>query len=402
MSIEVKSQKKGQETNEGRAKHSVISINNVKADFPRRVSHISQSDSSDVALFRSEFDVPVVSEFAVKLTPKKLRELVADDSKHQSEKDRIRKLLADAGSKSINIAYPILVNAPEPKETNFKPFGKPTERMMEKIFDLFDIENFGIMILPVTGTNGDTNDWVKLSTDVFHKRKPDFIQEHHFSGYIPRNVSEKTAITLAKYYLDNDIDSLTIDFDSRKVPESRLKNIILGVGEKRWGNTHIHGTNVPYYDWHGTWRRDVTSAYDLLVSVYGFDSFGNTRLGGGEPVETVKIKDTMNRKRYLVIDTYGMYGADGLKRLTDTHTLKCTCPICRKIKPIGIYDKPATQDALENLKTELKTHRIFNTHNETNGMAKLIDDGKLLDHMKTKKDSANELASILKEFETKS
>ena len=95
------------------------------------------------------------------------------------------------------------------------------------------------------------------------------------------------------------IPSLSFDFAARKIPEGRMRGIIDALGEK-WSESYIHGTNVPHFNWHGTWRKPVLPTYDLLVSTYGFDSFGNVRpgIGGGEPPAPNQIKEKMQMKRY--------------------------------------------------------------------------------------------------------
>jgi hypothetical protein len=396
LSIEIKNQVSDKE---GRAKHLRMELNKKRIDFPRKATHISKNDSSEVSLFRKEFDDHLVSEFVLKITPKGLRELVGDASKHQSNKDAIRNMLSETGGKGINIAYPMLVNerSPNESEVDFRAFGKPSERVLEKLFDLLDVEGFDMIILPVSSSNGDSLDWVKMATKVFKERHADFLKEHMLSGFVPRNVMENTAITMAQYYLENGIESLTFDFDARKVPEGRMRGIIDKLGTQ-WRKIHVHGVNVPHFDWHGTWRKSVLPAYDLLVSIYGFDSFSNLRSGKGEEeiIPSDKIKDKMNKKRYQLIDTYGMYDSDGLKKISETHSISCNCPTCRKIKPLEIYEKPVSLNSLETLKTELKIHRLYSTHKEVNQFSPMIDKDKYTDHVKTKKDAANEVSSILK------
>lgn len=382
---------------EGRAKHTRIKINKKHLDFPRKASHLSKTDSSEVSLVKTEFGTPLVTEFALKITPKTLRTLVTSSKKHQQIKDSIRNMLSETGNKGINIIYPLLVNQRSPNEdkSDFRPFGKPTEKILEKLFDLLDIENLDVLILPVASSNGESIEWVKTSTKVFKNRKPDFLGEYILSGLVPRNVKETKAIEITKHYLKNDIKSLSFDFASRKVPEGRMRGIIDAIG-KQWGDIYVHGTNVPHYDWHGTWRKSILPTYDLLVSTYGFDSFGNLRLGmSGDPPPQKKIKDKMERKRYRLIETYGTYDYKGLKRILDTHTLNCNCPVCKKTHPLDIYNRPNTINDLGTLSDDLKTHRLFSTHKEMNKVSKLIDKNKYFDHIKDKKDATNELSSIL-------
>jgi hypothetical protein len=399
LSIEIK---KRVPKKQGRAKHLRIDLNKKQIDFPRKVAHLSKNDSSEVSLFRKEFDNHLVSEFALKITPKGLRDLIGNASKHQSNKDAIRNMLSETGDKGINIAYPMLVNerSPNEPEVDFRTFGKPSEKVLEKLFDLLDVEGFDIIILPVSSSNGEGLDWVKMATKVFKERHADFLSECMLSGIVPRNVGENTASTMAQYYLKNGIESLTFDFDARKVPEGRMRGIIDKLGTK-WGNIYVHGTNVPHFDWHGTWRKNVLPTYDLLVSVYGFDSFGNLRSGkgSGETIPSNKIKEKMNKKRYRLIDTYGTYDSIGLKTISESHSISCNCPICRKTKPLDIYEKPTSIDSLEKLKTELKTHRLFSTHKEINQISTKIDKDKYLEHIQTKKDATNDVSSILKNLQ---
>lgn len=399
LSIEIKNRVPKKQ---GRAKHLRMDINKKKIDFPRKATHLSKNDSSEVSLFRKEFDDHLVSEFALKITPQRLRKIVGDASLHQSIKDSIRNMLSEAGDKGINIAYPILANekSQNEDEVDFRPFGKPSEKVIEKLFDLFDVEGFDIIILPVSSSNGDGLDWVKMSTKVFKERKPDFLSDFTLSGLVPRNIRENTAVTIAQHYLKNGIESLTFDFDRRKIPEGRMRGIIDKLGAQ-WGKIHIHGTNVPHFNWYGTWRRSVLPTYDLLVSIYGFDSFSNLRSakGGGEPVPSNKIKDKMRKRRYRLIDTYGTYDADGLKQILETHSISCNCPTCRKTKPLDIYEKSVSMDSLEKIKSELKTHRLFSTHKEINQINALIDKEKYMAHVTTKKDAANEINSIVKNLQ---
>lgn len=399
LSIEIKNEVI--ETN-SRAKHLIIDINSKKTDFPKRAAHIGKNNSSDAELFKNEFKASMVTEFMITITPKTLRDLINNPSKHQREKDTIRKMLSDVGEKSLNIAYPIIINRKNPHEPehDYKPHGAPSEQVLIKIFDLLDVDGFDMLVLPVT-SNGKSFEWAKMATDVFKNRKPDYLNEYMLSGFIPRSVTETTAIDIAKYYIENDINSLTFDFASRKIPEGRMRGIIDGLGDS-WGNLHIHGTNIPHYNWFGTWKNPVLPIYDVLVSIYGFDSFGNLRLGmGGEPVPQNKIKEKIENKRYRLVDTYGTYNLEGVKKVLETHSIKCKCPICKKTKPLDLYDKPTTNAGLEQLYSELKTHRLYSTHKEMNQINKLIDNNKYIDHLKGKKEATNEINGMFKIFEKK-
>lgn len=396
LSIEVK---RNVPETDGRAKHLVIDINSKKTDFPKRVAHISKSDSTDATMFKKEFKESMVTEFVFKITPKTLRELINDPAKHQHDKDIIRNMLSDVGEKSINIAYPILINERNPNEPeyDYKPHGQPSEKIIIKLFDLFDIDGFDILTLPVT-SNDSSFEWAKTATDVFKTRKADYLNEYMLSGFIPRSVKENTAINMAKYYIENDIQSLTFDFATRKIPEARMRWIIDGIGDE-WSKLHIHGTNIPHYNWHGTWKKPALPIYDMLVSIYGFDSFGNLRLGmGGEPTPPNKIKEKMERQRYRLIDTYGTYNLEGIKKISENHTIECKCPVCRNTKLLDLYNKPSTNEDFKKLKDELKTHRVYATFKEMNKINKLIEKDKYIDHIKDKTETTNDVVSILKSF----
>ena len=383
-----------------RAKHLVIDINSKKADFPKRAAHLSKSDSSDANLFKKEFKDSMVTEFAFKITPKTLRELINNPTKHQHDKDIIRNMLSDVGEKSINIAYPILINERNPNEPehDYQPHGQPSDKILIKLFDLFDVDGFDILTLPIT-SNGNSLEWAKMATSVFKSRKADYLNEYMLSGFIPRSVKESTAINMAKYYIENDIESLTFDFATRKISEARMRGIIDGIGDK-WGKLHVHGTNIPHYNWHGTWKKPALPIYDVLVSIYGFDSFGNLRLGmGGEPTPPHKIKEKMERQRYRLIDTYGTYNLEGITKISENHTIECKCPTCRKTKILDLYNRPSTNDDFMELKAELKTHRVYSTFKEMNQINKLIEKDKYIDHIKDKTETTNDVASILKSFE---
>jgi queuine/archaeosine tRNA-ribosyltransferase len=141
--------------------------------------------------------------------------------------------------------------------------------------------------------------------------------------------------------------------------------------------------------------------YDLLVSVYGFDSFGGVMWGYKDDIEKPeKIANKMGRKRYCVTDTYGAYTKSGLAQLLDAMSYKCRCPVCSKVSsPLELYSGAATRSDLDLLGARLKTHRLHVTHKEVKGVSGLIDASKYYDYLYNKKAAANELRGIISALE---
>jgi hypothetical protein len=164
-----------------------------------------------------------------------------------------------------------------------------------------------------------------------------------------------------------------------------------------WDNLLVFGANVPYFNWHGTYRNPTMPMYDLLTSVYGFDAFSGVVLGyGGEPDGPEKIAKKIERKRYCITDTFGAYNKEGLVSVLEQKGTRCHCPVCRQLSsPMDIFSRRPTISDLEALIRDLKTHRLHATHEEMRGACSLIDKGKYHSHLSTKRAAANELQSIL-------
>lgn len=382
---------------DGRAKHSRITINGKRVDYPLKAAGVSAGTQSENAIAKEQVERKVVNEIGVKFTPKRLRDIMGDGNEHQNVKNSIENLLSDIGDSGINIAYPYFVNerAPNESESAFKPFPAPTERMIEKLFDLFDLEGIDVLVSPVGLDNSSEMQWVKIAAPIYAKRKPDFLNEYALSGMIPYAVSEETAKQMAKLYLDNGFESLTFDLGGARVRQSRMRGIIDSI--PNWNELLIHGTSVPHFNWHGTHNTDVQPTYDLLVSVYGFDSFGGVRRGFNSEVEQAsRIPGKMSKKRFYTCDTYGAYTLHGLKKLMENHSLSCQCPICGGFgSPIEIYNRSSTNEELKALGEDLKVHRWHAAHKEMSKVASLIDRGKYLDYVADKKAASKELQAIV-------
>ena len=386
-----------------RAKSTVVDINTKKIEFPKKTIHTSLNNTTEIAIIKKEIDIPAVNEVSLQITPKRLREIVSNPKEHQKIKDGIRNVLSESYDKGINIGYPFLLNqrTPNEKVEDYKPFGKPTQKILEKIYDLFDIEGIDILILPSPSPNGFSYEWSKMATDVFTQRKPDYMNEIIFSGCIPLGNPKNHVKEIIKYYLKNNIKSFSFDFFGMKVLESRMREIIEDYVGKKWEKMLILSTNVPPYNFQGKFRESVLGSYDVLVSVYGFDSFNGIVRGGGE-TKTLKkneIEPKLKRKRYRVIDTYGDYNYDGLSKLKENVTIKSDSPIWKVNNVLDIYDnKTLSNSSIMKLANELRNHRNYVTHREVNTYSKLIDGNKYLSHIQDKKASAKELNSILNEF----
>ena len=389
-----------------RAKITTLDINSKKIKFPRKSIHTAIGNTNEISLIKREIDIPSVNEISLQITPKRLREIVANPNEHQKIKEDLKNVLSESYHKGINIGYPFLLNqrSPNEKEEDFKPFGKPTTRVIEKLFDLFDIDGIDVLILPSPSPNGYSLEWCKMSTDVFTKRKPDFMNEKAiFSGLIPLGNPSNHIKEMIDYYLKNKIESLTFDFYRMKVLESRMREIIeKNVGNKKWGNMYIHATNVPPNNYQGKSREPVLGSYDVLVSVYGFDSFGGIVIGGGSSkvLNKNEIKPAIQRKRYRLIETYGDYNYHGLKTLMQNEIIKCDSPIWKVKNILDIYDeKTLSNKSVDDLRNELHDHRNYVTHKEVNTYSNLIEKNTFLPHIQEKKAVTKELNSILNEFQ---
>src|SRR4030042_3554205 len=78
-----------------RAKATVIDINKKKILFPRKTIHSSANNLNEISLFRKEFDIPTVTEIMVQITPKRLKEIIADPREHQKVKDSIKAVISE-------------------------------------------------------------------------------------------------------------------------------------------------------------------------------------------------------------------------------------------------------------------------------------------------------------------
>lgn len=384
-----------------RAKHSRVSLNSKRVDFPLKATNIGQSELQEIDIARRETGRPIFNQIGVQITPKRLRELVSNPKAHQDTKDSIRRVLARTRESELNAIVPLLMNqrsSHEPEE-EFRPFPQPTQKMVERIFDLCDIEGIDMLVSPVALDDANEESWARIAAETYANRKPDFADETIRSGMIPNSVSEGTAKKMAALYVQNGFDSLTFDFAAQKVREVRMRGIIESI--PIWDELFIHGINVPHHDWHGTYRNKVMPSYDLLVSVYGFDSFGGVMWGFKDDTEgPEKIANKMGRKRYCITDTYGAYTKDGLSLFLGASTYKCRCPVCSRVSsPLDLYRGAATNSNLEVLGAQLKTHRLHVTHREMKSVSGLIDVGKYYDHLYDKKAAANELRGIISALE---
>lgn len=382
-----------------RAKATTININKKKVKFPKKTIHTTLNNIDELSVIKQQLDVSHANEIAIQITPSLLREIVSNPKKHQDIKENIR---SKSIEKSINIGYPFLLNQRSSHEdkASFEPFGKPTQKIIEKIFDLFDVENMDAIILPAPSPNGDSIKWCMMATDIFMKRKPDFMNEVLISGIVPLGNPENHIKEIIEYYLKNNIQAFSFDFLGRKVLESRMRGIIENyVGIKKWNKMFIHGTNVPANN-SLNWQEPMINLYDILVSVYGFDAFGGIVRGFGNQPDKNKIKEAMRRKRFRFIETYGDYNYNGLKMLSDQEKLKCRSPIFKTNNPMDIYDnKSISIKSFNELSNELRNHKNYVTHKETNTFYNLIIKNKFLSHLQEKKASTKELNSILNEFQ---
>jgi len=180
-----------------------------------------------------------------------------------------------------------------------------------------------------------------------------------------------------------------------------LREIIETNVGKKWGKMFIHATNVPPNNYQGKYREPILGSYDVLVSVYGFDSFVGIVKGGGtsKTLKKNEIEPTLRRKRYRLIETYGDYNYDGLKTLMQHETIKCDSPVWKVNNILDVYDnKTLSNSSITKLADELRDHRNYVTHKEVNTYSKLIEKNKFLPHIQEKKASTKELNSILNEF----
>ena len=385
-----------------RAKRTKVKINSKNVEFPLKATNISTDNQQEFIIAQKELDRTTVNQLTLQITPKRLLEIATNSKIHQGIKDDIRKSLSGIGKRGYNVIYPLLINQRSPHEplNDFRPFRRPTEQVVTKFFDLFDIEEIDMLVTPVALDDTYEMEWAKISADIFSNRNPDYLNEYVLSGLIPNGVSEGTAKKMASLYLNNSFESLTFDFAKQRVREGRMREIIDGISQ-HWDELLIHGANVPHYNWYGTYRNRGMPTYDLLVSVYGFDSFSGLTTGFNVEVEGKdRIAKKMRGKRYRFIDTYGTYNKEGLETILQTHSASCKCPTCNRVgSPLDLYDKKPNQANERSLGAELKTHRLHVTHKEMKSAADLIVKGNYHDHLLKKKESTNELQSIISAIE---
>jgi len=378
-----------------RAKHTRLDINRKRGDFPVKSANTSGSDNTEIEIAAKQMDRTVINQHTIHIWPHRLREILANPTAHQKAKDTIRNALVPTGKRSINVVYPLLLSRKVANEPVLQPFPRPNEKMMEKLFDLFDVENTDVLVTPVALDNTYEMEWVNLGAKVFNSRRPDYLKDFKLSGLVPSKVSEGTAQSMCATYLRNGIDSLTFDFAGRRLREGWMRGIIDSTSST-WDDLLIFGTNVPYFNWHGTFRNPIMPMYDLLTSVYGFDSFSGITVGYNEPEDPAKTAKKITRKRYCLTDTYGAYNKDGLATLLETMKPRCQCPVCRRTAtPLDLYRRDATVYDLNNLTSDLKVHRLHVTHDEMREACSLIDRGKYHEHLSDKREASNELQSIL-------
>lgn len=179
-----------------------------------------------------------------------------------------------------------------------------------------------------------------------------------------------------------------------------MREIIENYVGKKWEKMLNLSTNVPPNNFQN-FREQILGSYDVLVSVYGFDSFNGIIKGGGSTKTSNKneIREKLRRKRYRLIDTYGDYNYDGISKLVENENIKSNSPIWKSNNILNIYDnKTLSNSSITRLANELKNHRNYVTHKEVNTYSKLIEKNKYLTHIQEKKASAKELNSILNEF----
>jgi len=378
-----------------RAKHTRLEVNRKRGDFPLKATNTSNTNDTEIFIATKHIDRTIFNQHTLLIKPKTLREIIGNPTYHQKVKDAIRNALASTGKGALNMIYPLLLYQKVPNEEELQPFPRPNEKIIQKLFDLFDVENVDVIANPVALDDRYEMEWATMGAEIFSNRKADFLNEYALTGVIPNSVSAGTAQSMAAVYLRNGFESLTFDFASQRLREGRMRDIIDGIPD--WNKLLVIGTNVPYFNWHGTFRNPIMPMYDLLVSVYGFDSFSGISVGyGGEPDGPEKIAGKMTRKRYCLADTYGAYTKAGLITINESMKVRCNCPICRSLSsPVHLYERDATQSNLTSLTEDLKIHRLHVTHHEIGGAFSLIDKGKYHDYLLAKKAASNELQSIL-------
>jgi hypothetical protein len=379
-----------------RAKHTRLEINQKRGDFPVKAANTSSYNDREIAIAAKQMERTVVNQYTLLLKPSRLREILVNPTAHQSVKDSIRNSLAPTGKSSLNVIYPLLLNQRAPNEDVLQPFPRPNDRIVEKLFDLFDVENVDVLVNPVALDDKYEMEWVNIGARVFATRKADYLSDYILSGLIPSKVSEGSAQNMCAVYLRNGFDSLTFDFAGRKLREGWMRGIIDSVTAV-WDELLVLGANVPYFNWHGTFRNPIMPMYDLLTSVYGFDSFSGVTIGySDEPEGPEKTAKKITRKRYCVTETYGAYNKEGLASVLEGTKIRCHCPVCRRMAtPLDLYKRDPTASDLHDLTEDLKTHRLHAAHGEMKDAYSLIDKGKYHEHLHEKRAATNELQSIL-------
>lgn len=382
-----------------RIKRIRVDVNGKRAEYPRKLAQISASSAGEGGMVKAELGMDVPTEYYLEISNSTLRSIVADGKEHQRQKNRIQRRIAQSGG-SLNMVY-IRLKDEWDGSGQVAPFPRPTEAVLNKIFDLADVDGVDLVCLPVHESS--PLDWAKRSLEVFSKRGADFMEEFKLVGHVPWSISSSARKAIVRMYAEAGLDCLSFDFGGRTVSTSETREIIENViGEERWGGMYVHGANVPYYDYN-TYANHVSGSYDLLMGLYGFDSFTNQRFatGGGASGEKALVSRIKNR-RYAVIDDYGMYRMEGLERMMETGNHSCPCPACRRSRPLDLYydalgnsGSKALKEALDYVDGEMKTHRHYSAHVECSNLQRVVGKGTYSEHLSEKKRAKREIDSIL-------
>lgn len=378
-----------------RIKRMCIDINGKKTEYPQKLAQISQNNTAEYDMARNNLELNVPSEYCLEISSTTISKIVSDGHEHQKMKDQIQKTIKQT-QKATNSIY---IRFKDEKDGSGQPlsFPSPNENVLSKLFDLVDVEGVDLITLPIRSDSAIN--WMNKALDVFQKRKPDFLGEYKLVGYIPGIVTDDTAKKMVKKYIDSGIDCLTFDFAGRSVPTSTVRDIIDNVvGKKRWGEMYIHGVNVPHYDF-SRWNKNVNGEYDLLMGIYGFDSFSNMRYAFGGKTADEKLPSKIKNQRYSMIKGYGMYRMEGLEALDDAEHIDCSCPICRKTKPLDLYNNAlecSNQNfSLDKLRQSMRIHRQYNAHQELSKLHGIIEKEEYGDYILEKKQAENEINSMM-------
>jgi len=382
-----------------RIKQINVDLNGKKTEYPRKLAQISGGNTHESDMVKGELDVATPSEYYLELTPSTISNIVNDGRAHQKMKDQIQRNISKAQKATVSI----YIRLKDEKDDNRQllPFPRPSDPILAKIFDLVDLDGVDVINLPIRSDSAIN--WMNKGLEVFLTRKPDFLGEYKLSGYIPNMVTDATAQAMVEKYVKSGIDCLTFDFGGHSIPTSMIRGIADDtVGRERWGEMYIHGVNVPHYD-SRTWTKPVSGEYDLLMGIYGFDSFTNMRYSpGGGPTEDEKIPFKIRNQRYSMVESYGMYNKEGLEALSQTHDISCPCPICRSMDPLDLYENAladpspkALKAGLERLRGNMKTHRQYHAHLECLKLHDIIRKEAYVDYLDEKRQATNEINSMV-------